>query len=138
MSMRTAGRTRLSVRYFDHRVVLTETHAWAYFRVPTVSYEFTTAAERETLAAGITVALAAIRMTDAEVHLRIAQRPYPAAEWATRLDATSDGGAAGCRTWRRCTGMSGPRTSGPRRSISASGSASAASGHSCRAACSRS
>ena len=93
MSMRTAGRTRLSVRYFDHRVVLTETHAWAYFRVPTVSYEFTTAAERETLAAGITVALAAIRMTDAEVHLRIAQRPYPAAEWATRLDATSDGGA---------------------------------------------
>ncbi len=94
MSMRTAGRTRLSVRYFDHRVVLTETHAWAYYRVPTVSYEFTTAAERETLAAGITVALAAIRMTDAEVHLRIAQRPYPAAEWATRLDATSDGGAS--------------------------------------------
>ena len=72
--------------------MLTETHAWAYYRVPTVSYEFTTPAERETLATSITVALAAIRMADAEVHLRIAQRPYAAADWATRLDATSDGG----------------------------------------------
>ncbi len=92
MSTRTAGRSRLPVRYFDDRVLLTDTHAWAYFRVPTVSYEFTTPAERETLAASITVALAAIRMTDAEVHLRIAQRPYAASDWATRLDATSDGG----------------------------------------------
>jgi RecA/RadA recombinase len=92
VSTRTAGRSRLPVRYFDDRVLLTDTHAWAYFRVPTVSYEFTTPAERETLAASVTVALAAIRMTDAEVHLRIAQRPYAAADWATRLDATSDGG----------------------------------------------
>jgi AAA-like domain len=92
MSARTARRNRLPVRYFDERVLLTDTHAWAYYRVPTVSYEFTTAAERETLAASVTVALAAIRMPDAEVHLRIAQRPYPAAEWATKLDATSDGG----------------------------------------------
>ena len=92
MSARTAGRTRLPVRYFDDRILLTETHAWAYYRVPTVSYEFTTPAEREALATAITVALAAIRMADAEVHLRIAHRSYPAAEWATRLDATSDGG----------------------------------------------
>jgi hypothetical protein len=87
-----AARSRLPVRYFDDRVLLTETHAWAYYRVPTVSYEFTTAAEREALAVNITVALGAIRMPDAEVHLRIVQRPYPAAEWATRLDLTSDGG----------------------------------------------
>ena len=92
MSARTTGRTRLSVRYFDDRIVMTDTHAWAYYRVPTVSYEFTTPVEREALAASITVALAAIRMADAEVHLRIAQRPYLAAEWATKLDATSDGG----------------------------------------------
>jgi hypothetical protein len=92
VSARTAGHTRLSVRYFDDRIVLTDMHAWAYYRVPTTSYEFTTPAEREALATGITVALAAIRMADAEVHLRIAQRPYPAAEWATKLDATSDGG----------------------------------------------
>jgi hypothetical protein len=57
-----------------------------------MSYEFTTPMEREALATNITVALAAIRMQDAEVHLRIAHRPYPAAEWATGLDATSDGG----------------------------------------------
>jgi AAA-like domain len=92
MSARTAGRSRVPVRYFDDRILLTDTHAWAYFRVPTVSYEFTTPAERETLAASVTVALAAIRMADAEVHLRIVQRPYPAADWATKLDSTSDGG----------------------------------------------
>src|SRR6266700_885410 len=92
MSTRTTGRSRLAVRYFDDRILLTESHAWAYFRVPTVSYEFTTPQERESLAINITVALAAIRMPDAEVHLRIAHRSYPAAQWATGLDATSDGG----------------------------------------------
>jgi len=90
--IRAPGRSRLSVRYFDDRILLTETHAWAYYRLPTVSYEFTTPQDREALATNITVALAAIRMPDAEVHLRIAHRSYPAAEWATRLDATSDGG----------------------------------------------
>jgi hypothetical protein len=92
VTARTAGRSRLAVRYFDDRILLTDAHAWAYYRVPTVSYEFTTPAEREALAASLTVALAAIRMADAEVHLRIAHRSYPAADWATRLDATSDGG----------------------------------------------
>jgi AAA-like domain len=92
MSTRTAGRSRIAVRYFDDRILLTEAHAWAYYRVPTVSYEFTTPAEREALATNVTVALAAIRMTDAEVHLRIGHRSYPAAEWATKLDTTSDGG----------------------------------------------
>ena len=92
MSSRTTGRSRAAVRYFDDRVLLTETHAWAYYRLPTVSYEFTTPADREALATNVTVALAAIRMTDAEVHLRIAHRSYPAAEWATKLDETSDGG----------------------------------------------
>ena len=45
MSSRTAGRSRAAVRYFDDRVLLTETHAWAYYRLPTVSYEFTTPLE---------------------------------------------------------------------------------------------
>jgi RecA/RadA recombinase len=85
-------RTRLPVRYFDDRILLTETHAWAYYRIPSVSYEFTTPEEREALATNITVALAAIRMPDAEVHLRIAHRAYPAHAWATGLDQTSDGG----------------------------------------------
>src|SRR5579871_3392330 len=88
----TRGRSRLGIRYFDDRILLTDTHAWAYYRVPTVCYEFTTAEEREALATNVTVALAAIRMPDAEVHLRVAHRPYPAHAWATGLDATSDGG----------------------------------------------
>ena len=78
MSAKTAKRNRLAVRYFDDRILLTETHGWAYYRLPTVSYEFTTPLEREALATNITVALAAIRMTDAEVHLRLAHRPYAA------------------------------------------------------------
>jgi hypothetical protein len=86
------ARNRLAIRYFDDRVLLTDMHAWAYYRIPSVSYEFTTPEEREALATNITVALAAIRMQDAEVHLRIAHRPYPAVEWATSLDGTSDGG----------------------------------------------
>jgi RecA/RadA recombinase len=86
------GRTRLAIRYFDDRILLTDTHAWAYYRIPSVSYEFTTPEEREALATNITVALAAIRMADAEVHMRIAHRSYPAHAWATGLDATSDGG----------------------------------------------
>ena len=92
MSAKSKGRSRLAIRYFDDRILLTETHAWAYYRVPSVSYEFTTPEEREALATNITVALAAIRMADAEVHLRIAHRPYPAVEWAMGLDQTSDGG----------------------------------------------
>jgi AAA-like domain len=92
VSGRTRGRSRLSVRYFDDRILLTETHAWAYYRLPTHAYEFTTPPEREALAVNVTVALAAIRLPDAEVHLRVAHRSYPAAEWAARLDTTSDGG----------------------------------------------
>ena len=92
MSSRTRGRSRLSLRYFDDRILLTETHAWAYYRLPTQPYEFITPADREALATNITVALAAIRMPDAEVHLRTVHRSYPAAEWAAQLDATSDGG----------------------------------------------
>ena len=86
------SKTRLGLRYFDDRVLLTDTHAWAYYRIPSVSYEFTTGEEREALATNITVALAAIRMPDAEVHLRIAHRSFPAQAWAAGLDATSDDG----------------------------------------------
>ena len=91
-SRNSRGRARLAIRYFDDRILLTDTHAWAYYRIPSVSYEFTTPEEREALATNITVALAAIRMPDAEVHLRIAHRAYSAHAWATGLDATSDGG----------------------------------------------
>lgn len=88
--------SRLAVRYFDDRILLTDQGAWAYFRLPTVSYEFTTGEEREALATNVTIALAGIRMQDAEVHLRIAHRTYPAADWALNLDRTSDGGTG----WR--------------------------------------
>jgi hypothetical protein len=93
-------RTRLAIRYFDDRILLTDTHAWAYHRLPSVSYEFTTAEEREALATNITVALAAIKMQDAEVHLRIAHRAYPAHAWATGLDDLGRDRAGGS-VWSR-------------------------------------
>ncbi|GIH27901.1 hypothetical protein Aph01nite_62110 [Acrocarpospora phusangensis] len=96
MARASRARSRLAVRYFDDRVLLTDSAAWAYFRLPTVSYEFITPEEREALANNVTIALAAIRMQDAEVHLRVAHRTYPAAEWAMALNATSDEGAG----WR--------------------------------------
>jgi len=92
VSRASRARSRLAVRYFDDRILLTDTAAWAYFRLPTVSYEFITAEEREALVNNITIGLAAIRMPDAEVHLRVAHRTYPAAEWAMRLNETSDQG----------------------------------------------
>ncbi|MET8340560.1 ATP-binding protein [Streptosporangium canum] len=92
MSRASRARNRLAVRYFDDRILLTDSAVWAYFRLPTVSYEFITPEEREALATNITIALAAIRMPDAEVHLRVAHRTYPAAEWAMALNATSDEG----------------------------------------------
>ncbi|NUT44371.1 MAG: ATPase [Thermoactinospora sp.] len=96
MSRASKAHNRLAVRYFDDRILLTDTCAWAYFRLPTVSYEFVTPEEREALATNVTIALAAIRMPDAEVHLRVAHRTYPAAEWALALNSTSDQGAG----WR--------------------------------------
>lgn len=92
MSRASRAHQRLAVRYFDDRILLTDSSAWAYFRLPTVSYEFVTPEERESLATNITIALAAIRMPDAEVHLRVAHRAYPAAEWAMALNSTSDEG----------------------------------------------
>ncbi|WP_433245210.1 ATP-binding protein [Streptosporangium sp. CA-135522] len=92
MSRVSRARSRLAVRYFDDRILMTDSSVWAYFRLPTVSYEFITPEEREALATNITIALAAIRMPDAEVHLRVAHRTYPAAEWAMALNATSDEG----------------------------------------------
>jgi len=70
-------RSRLAIRYFDDRMLLTDTHTWVYYQVPSISCEFTAPEEREALATNITVALAAIRMHEAEVHLRTARWPYP-------------------------------------------------------------
>jgi hypothetical protein len=35
MSARTRRRSWMSIRYFDDSILLTETHAWACYRLPT-------------------------------------------------------------------------------------------------------
>jgi hypothetical protein len=89
MSGRGARRNRLTVRYFDDRIRLTEPTGGPTSGVPTISYEFMTGQQREALATNLTVALTGIRMAGAEVHLRIAHRSYPAADWATDSRAES-------------------------------------------------
>ncbi|WP_204003834.1 hypothetical protein, partial [Virgisporangium aurantiacum] len=41
----TALPARLSVRYFDDAVLLTDVDAWTYLRLPTISVEFRTVEE---------------------------------------------------------------------------------------------
>jgi hypothetical protein len=37
VSSRAKSHSRLAIRYFDDRVLLTDAHAWAYFRLPSLS-----------------------------------------------------------------------------------------------------
>ncbi len=75
---------RLSVRYFDNTVVLSEYEAWTYLRLPTVSVEFKTAAEWDRLISSFAHALAGL--TDCRVHLKTTFRGYNITKWAEKLD----------------------------------------------------
>lgn len=76
--------SRLSVRYFDDRVLLAVDAAWAWFRLPTVTYEFLSDQEREGLATGVATALAGL--ADNDCHLLVVSREHQAHDWAARLD----------------------------------------------------
>jgi hypothetical protein len=78
--------TRLAVRYVDDRIVLSDRSAWAYFQVPTVTYDFLADEQRQALAIGVAGALAGLR--DAEAHLVAVPRVDDVDRWATALDDT--------------------------------------------------
>jgi hypothetical protein len=78
------SRTRLPATYLDDKVLLSESTAWAYFALPTVSYDFLGDTRRSALAQGIAIALAGLR--DAECHLAVVPREERIAEWAAVLD----------------------------------------------------
>ena len=91
--------------------------------------------EREALATNITVALAAIRMPDAEVHLRIAHRSFPAQAWAAELDATSDDGPGWREYLEQAYQHVWAKDFWAKEIYLGSGSASGACERSCRAGC---
>ena len=137
LSARTRRRSRMSVRYFDDRILLTETHAWAYYRLPTQAYEFTHPAVsgrrwRPTSRSrwprsGCRTPRCTCGSRTAPTRRRSGRHGWTRPPTAAR---------AGGTTWTRCTGTCGRRTSGPRRSTWASGWASGACGPSCPAGCS--
>jgi hypothetical protein len=79
--------TRLAVRYIDDDLVISDSHAWTYLRLPTVPYEFLNAATRETIATRITMALSALVNANdpVEVHLLVTSRPHATGFWAGEL-----------------------------------------------------
>src|SRR5262245_3278923 len=84
---------RLSVRYFDDTIVLSDTEAWTYMRLPTVSVEFKTPEEWDRLISSFAHALAGLN--DCRVHIKTAFRGYNIADWAEQLDRRTRNPAPG-------------------------------------------
>ena len=78
-------RDRLAVRHVEDLLVVSSDRAWAWFRVPTVSYDFLSTAEREALLGRVAGGLASLR--DAECHLLVVPRSYSPAAWRASLEA---------------------------------------------------
>jgi hypothetical protein len=89
----TALPARLSVRYFDDAVLLTDVDAWTYLRLPTMSVEFRTAEEWDRIIQASAHALAGLSHT--QVHLKTVFREYDITEWAANLDRHTPNGAPG-------------------------------------------
>lgn len=79
--------SRLAARYIDDDLVLSDTHAWTYVRVPTVPYEFLGYQDRKSIAEKIYLALAAlVTGTDPiDAHLMVTSRPFDVDAWHNQL-----------------------------------------------------
>ena len=76
--------SRLPVVHLEDRVLLSETAAWAWFRLPTTSYEFLSDGEREGLLA--TSALGLTALSGSELHLAVVPDAYATSEWRDGLE----------------------------------------------------
>lgn len=79
---------RLSARYLDDDILLTNGEAWTYLRLPLLSYEFQSYLSREAFAEQITLALSGLVTNNnepVEAHLRIIHRPFDVLGWARQL-----------------------------------------------------
>ena len=77
----TALPARLSVRYFDDTVLLTDADAWTYLRLPTISVEFRTAEEWDRIIQVQAHALAGLTYT--QIHVKTVFREYDIPVWAS-------------------------------------------------------
>lgn len=74
---------RLSTRYLDDLVLLTETDAWTWVELPTFSADFLTDEEIDAVIETFSTALGGLR--DATIHLKVVHRPNQLHEWAGAL-----------------------------------------------------
>ncbi|MGH9246337.1 MAG: ATP-binding protein [Acidimicrobiales bacterium] len=78
---------RLALRYIEDGLALTRHDAWAWFAVPTRSYDLLSDQQRLVEARSLALALASLR--DAECHLIVAHQPFEPMAWAAHLDETT-------------------------------------------------
>lgn len=76
--------SRLPVVHLEDRLLLAEGTAWAWFRLPTTSYEFLSDGEREGLLA--TTALALAGLAGSELHLAVVPDAYATSAWREHLE----------------------------------------------------
>jgi hypothetical protein len=90
---------RLALREIEQNLAFTDTAVWAWFRVPAQTWAFRSEMQRTSLILGAGDAVSAL--AGHRLHLRVTTRPYPAAEWARRLDRNSPTPlpGAGGRSW---------------------------------------
>ena len=77
-------RAKLALRNIEDNLCFTDREAWAWFVLPTQPWAFRSDTQREQLLYGGGDALSCL--AGHRLHLRVTTSPYPAAEWARRLD----------------------------------------------------
>lgn len=80
---------KLAVRYLDNEILLSQTHAWTYVRLPLMPYEFQSFQAREGFVEQISLALSSLIINNneaVECHLRIVHKPFDIVKWVTTLN----------------------------------------------------
>lgn len=87
------GRAPQPITALEDGLIVHPEGAWAYWRIPTVSYEWRSQGEAERLAGQAAHALAGLR--SAVGHLHVVPRPYQPQAWAEQLTAATPTPAPG-------------------------------------------
>jgi hypothetical protein len=84
--------SRLAVQMIDEHLLIGRDAAWAFYRIPIVSYEFLSEGEKGALLARVSATLAGLK--GHECHLLVVPRRYDPETWAGELTSASRGSAA--------------------------------------------